>query len=196
MEKFGDFREQYLLERNALYTLYKNLDDESLAVFPARCCSRRVARSRVAKLASACPRPSQIQETTPTADECRQVDAGGRLRHRPVRGEPARSCEGARAGAVDPSQCPTASSSPSSAIPTSPPTRPSPTCAGYENIAGTLGCSISRQRAASLIITGDPIGARMAGPAIRASNMARVLADENDVRLDQHDHRGADRRRL
>ena len=34
-----------------------------------------------------------------------------------------------------------------------------------------------------LIITGDPIGTRMAGPAIRAWNMARVLSDENDVML-------------
>lgn len=34
-----------------------------------------------------------------------------------------------------------------------------------------------------LIITGDPIGVRMAGPAIRAWNMARVLAVENEVVL-------------
>jgi GT2 family glycosyltransferase len=35
MNKFGNFREEYLLERNALFTLYKNLDDDSLAeVFP------------------------------------------------------------------------------------------------------------------------------------------------------------------
>ena len=34
-----------------------------------------------------------------------------------------------------------------------------------------------------LIITGDPIGVRMAGPAIRAWNMARVLTAENDVKL-------------
>lgn len=34
-----------------------------------------------------------------------------------------------------------------------------------------------------LIITGDPIGVRMAGPAIRAWNMARVLSTENDVVL-------------
>lgn len=31
MNKFGDFRETYLLERNALFTLYKNLGDEQLA---------------------------------------------------------------------------------------------------------------------------------------------------------------------
>lgn len=31
MKKFGPFRENYLLERNALMSLYKNLDDESLA---------------------------------------------------------------------------------------------------------------------------------------------------------------------
>lgn len=36
MKSFGNFREEYLLERNALFTLYKNLGDEELAqVFPA-----------------------------------------------------------------------------------------------------------------------------------------------------------------
>ncbi len=34
-----------------------------------------------------------------------------------------------------------------------------------------------------LIITGDPIGARMAGPAIRSWNMATALARENEVTL-------------
>src|SRR5690606_22908482 len=31
MKGFGDFKEQYLLERNALYTLYKNASDAVLA---------------------------------------------------------------------------------------------------------------------------------------------------------------------
>ncbi len=31
MKKYGNFRESYLLERNALMSMYKNLDDESLA---------------------------------------------------------------------------------------------------------------------------------------------------------------------
>lgn len=34
-----------------------------------------------------------------------------------------------------------------------------------------------------LVITGDPVGVRMAGPAIRAWNMARVLSHDNDVKL-------------
>lgn len=34
-----------------------------------------------------------------------------------------------------------------------------------------------------LVITGDPIGVRMAGPAIRAWNMAEVLSAENEVAL-------------
>jgi len=34
-----------------------------------------------------------------------------------------------------------------------------------------------------LIVTGDPIGERMAGPAIRVWNMARVLADVAEVRV-------------
>ncbi|MHA6693986.1 glycosyltransferase family 4 protein [Homoserinimonas sp. A520] len=34
-----------------------------------------------------------------------------------------------------------------------------------------------------LVITGDPLGTRMAGPAIRAWNMARVLSGEHEVTL-------------
>lgn len=34
-----------------------------------------------------------------------------------------------------------------------------------------------------LVITGDPIGAKMAGPAIRSWNIARVLGEENDATL-------------
>src|SRR5690606_37667896 len=34
-----------------------------------------------------------------------------------------------------------------------------------------------------LILTGDPIGARMAGPAIRSWNMALALSEENEVAL-------------
>ena len=36
MKKFGNFRESYLLERNALLSMYKNYDDESLAACAAR----------------------------------------------------------------------------------------------------------------------------------------------------------------
>ena len=34
-----------------------------------------------------------------------------------------------------------------------------------------------------LVITGDPIGVKMAGPAIRSWNMARALSAENSVTL-------------
>ena len=34
-----------------------------------------------------------------------------------------------------------------------------------------------------VVVTGDPIGAKMAGPAIRAWNMALELAKENEVTL-------------
>lgn len=40
-----------------------------------------------------------------------------------------------------------------------------------------------QRRRRVLVITGDPIGAKMAGPAIRAWNIAQSLADENDVTL-------------
>ena len=51
MKKFGNFRESYLLERNALLSMYKNYDDESLArALPAAMAlavRRSVARTGV-----------------------------------------------------------------------------------------------------------------------------------------------------
>ena len=40
MAEVGSWREHYLLERNALFTIYKNYDDEQ----PARRCCRRRSR--------------------------------------------------------------------------------------------------------------------------------------------------------
>ena len=49
MKKFGNFRESYLLERNALLAMYKNYDDVSLAkALPAAmalCVRRSIART-------------------------------------------------------------------------------------------------------------------------------------------------------
>ena len=38
-------------------------------------------------------------------------------------------------------------------------------------------------RASVLVLSPEPIGERMAGPAIRAAELARVLAAEHDVTL-------------
>src|SRR5690606_35213896 len=50
-------------------------------------------------------------------------------------------------------------------------------------ITATLGGLELPGRRRILLVTGDPIGSRMAGPAIRVYNMAKLLAREHDVRI-------------
>lgn len=180
---FGDFREQYLLERNALYTLFKNLDDESLAqVFPGAlllAARRAVARGaldstsldiRVAGNDAERDMPvdkstmaglfavDQFVENLPAFEgERRRIQGARKVSDRQL---------ASKFGNVDESAFPLPSYR-----------------AGYEKIIDSLGMLSTGRRGRVLVITGDPIGARMAGPAIRAWNIAKVLSSENDVRL-------------
>ena len=183
MEKFGDFREEYLLERNALYTLYKNLDDASLAqVFPGAlllAIRRSTARGEVDTTAldirtagddsiASMPVPKstmagvfaidQFVEHLPAMTQTRDLVQSTRVRSdRALK---------RLFGNVDEPAYPMDSY-----------------LRGYAKIASSLGILDIAERRRVLVITGDPIGVRMAGPAIRAWNIAKVLSAENDVRL-------------
>ncbi len=183
IEKFGAFREEYLLERNALYTLYKNLEDETLAqVFPGAlllALRRSTARGkldtasldlRVAGNDSERTMPvskstmagvfalDQFVENLPAMAAARERIQSTRVRSdREV---------GLLFGNVDE------------------PAYPIPAYQkGYASIVSALGILDASERRRILIITGDPIGERMAGPAIRAWNIAEQLGKEHDVRL-------------
>lgn len=54
---------------------------------------------------------------------------------------------------------------------------------GYDNIVTAFDVSEPPISTRVLIITGDPIGQKLAGPAIRAWNMAELLSRENSVTL-------------
>ena len=183
MNKFGDFREQYLLERNALYTLYKNLDDESLAqVFPGAlllATRRSVARGGLdsARLDLRIPGDDAIREMSVDKSTMAGVFAIDQfVEHLPemtvarARIQQGRTVSDrqlkAKFGNTDEPAFPIESY-----------------LRGYEKIASTLGILDIKERRRVLVITGDPVGIRMAGPAIRAWNIARILAKENDVRL-------------
>ncbi|OYX59351.1 MAG: glycosyl transferase [Micrococcales bacterium 32-70-13] len=183
MNKFGDFREQYLLERNALYCLYKNLDDDSLAqVFPGAlllATRRAVARGQLdsteldLRVAGDDATPTmpvskstmagvfaidQFVENLPTMSTARQqVQTTRRVSDRQLK---------ALMGNVDEPAFPIESY-----------------LRGYEKVAAALGILNIPDRRRILVVTGDPVGPRMAGPAIRAWNIARVLSDQHDVRL-------------
>ncbi|MEQ1735015.1 MAG: glycosyltransferase [Rhodoglobus sp.] len=183
IEKFGAFREEYLLERNALYTLYKNLEDETLAqVFPGAlllALRRSTARGKL-DTASLDLRVAgdDAERTMPVS---KSTMAGVFALDQFVENLPAMTVARTRIqstrvrsdrevgllfGNVDE------------------PAYPMPIYQkGYANIVAALGILDATERRRVLIITGDPIGARMAGPAIRAWNIAEQLGKEHDVRL-------------
>jgi len=183
MNKFGSFRELYLLERNALFTLYKNLDDESLEqVFAGSLLltvRRAVGRGDLDSTSLDIRRPGdeaedlvEIPKVTAAGlfaidqfvEKLPEMDAA-RKRIQSTRRRPQRDI--ARLfGTIDQPAYPIDSY-----------------LRGYDKIVATLGVLVETPRSRVLVITGDPIGRKMAGPAIRAWNIAKQLAPEHDVRL-------------
>ena len=93
MSEFGSLTETYLLERNALFTLYKNLDEESPRTMrcPRRWRSRCVAPSRAASLDSDAfdLRSAGADDGARRQDDLASTALASRLRDRPVRRAPA-----------------------------------------------------------------------------------------------------------
>ena len=177
-------RELYLLERNALAALYKNLSDETLAkALPAALAlavRRATARGDID--------PKQLEITRRTGDEPTEVTiprttlAGVLAIDRFVEllGElaPARAVEQAARVRSDADLLPLMRK----AIE---PAYPLPRyLAAHDRLVEVFGIEevFGRPRKV-LVITGDAITARMAGPAIRAWHMAELLSGEHDVRL-------------
>ncbi|WP_236795765.1 glycosyltransferase [Amycolatopsis sp. GM8] len=178
-------RETFLLERNALAALYKNVSDETLAkVLPAA-------------LALAIRRATARGELDAT-----QLDLGHGVK--PVETAPVEIPRTTLAGmlAVDqfvellPSLAESRKAEQAARVRTDAdlipllrkalePAYPLPRyLAAHEILVEAFGIeSVFGQRRKILVITGDAITERMAGPAIRAWNIATILAPEHDVRL-------------
>lgn len=183
MEKFGSFRETYLLERNALYTLYKNLDDEHLNEVLAGALllatRRAIARGDLDSTELDLRNPgNDAQSERPVS---KQTMAGIYAIDRFVELLPQMTAKRAavQAGRVrsDRELSPLFGNTDEPAYPIDGYLR------GYEKIVDTLGQLTIEPRRRILVITGDPVGEKMAGPAIRAWNIANLLAEEHDVRL-------------
>lgn len=183
IDKFGDFREQYLLERNALYTLFKNLDDDSLAqVFPGAlllATRRAVARGGLDSRELDVRNPGDDAERGLVVDKSTMagVFAIDQFVESLPELAPVRTAIQSTRKVSDRQLKLKFGNTDEPALPIASYLR------GYENIAETLGILDIKERCRVLVVTGDPIGVRMAGPAIRAWNIARVLSTENDVRL-------------
>ena len=183
MEKLGAYKETYLLERNALYALYKNIGqgrlDETLAATLLLAIRRGVARGKLdstaydirrsspdAELRESIPKESlatfyaidQFIENLPSLAESRAEVQETRTKsetamHRLFKETNAPSFTGSHF------------------------------MKGYVNIVDTFGVLEGAGGCRVLVITGDPIGPKMAGPAIRAWHMAEALSAEHEVRL-------------
>ncbi|WP_373290031.1 glycosyltransferase [Longimycelium tulufanense] len=187
MSEVHSAREFYLLERNALATLYKNLSDETLSrVLPAalalavrRATARgdldatqlEITRRPADRAADEAPVPvprealagvlaiDQFVEMLPALAEARRAEQAARVR------------------------------SDTDLVPlmrkAMEPAYPLPRYLAAHDVlveAFALDEVFGRPRRI-LVVTGDALGEQMAGPAIRAWHMADVLSAEHDVRL-------------
>ncbi|MFE4948529.1 glycosyltransferase [Leifsonia sp. NPDC056665] len=183
MNKFGNFREEYLLERNALYTLYKNLEDESLRdVFAGAlllAVRRAVARGRLDSTSLDLRNPGDDSQRESPVDKSTlagifAIDQF--VEHLPEATAEREKVQSTRVrsdrelirlfGKVDEPAYPIESY-----------------LAGYEKIVTQLDVLSATAKRRILVVTGDPIGGKMAGPAIRAWHIAKELSSEHDVRL-------------
>jgi len=177
MSGFGSYRERFLLERNALFTLYKNLDQATLDnVLPAAMAlavRRGLALGKVDSEQFDLRRPHDDASAEMAIAKDALVPSfaiDGFVEHLPGLAvdravvQKSRVVSDARIwrlfGLAD-----------------APVLQDETYVRGYENIVNTFPVTEPPSPARVLVITGDPIGDRMAGPAIRAWNISATLAD-------------------
>ncbi|HSL09059.1 MAG TPA: glycosyltransferase [Pseudonocardiaceae bacterium] len=179
-------RETYLLERNALAALYKNVSDATLAtVLPAALAlavRRATARGECDPTELEMTRRGPGAETGGPMSVPRVTMAGIYAIDRFVEMLPAlaasRRAEQAARVRTDADLLPLMRNALERASPEI------PYLLAHDAIVDALGVQqVYGARRRILIITADTVSQRMAGPAIRAWHMAEVLAGEHDVRL-------------
>ena len=185
MAKFKNWREQYLLERNALYTIYKNYDDSSLArTLPAAMAlavRRGVALGEVDAHALDLERgvrgedDDAVSMPKSTAASMYAIDAFV---------ENIRSLRQSRDEIQGRRQRGDYELTKLFRLPLHPNISEPAFTAGFADIVSAMnidGLFATRRKIA--IATGDSLTPRMAGPAIRAWQIALALSREHDVKL-------------
>jgi GT2 family glycosyltransferase/glycosyltransferase involved in cell wall biosynthesis len=187
-------RETYLLERNALAALYKNVSEETLAtVLPAAlglAVRRATARGGCDPTELEMTRRSADMETPGPMTVPRVTMAGIYAIDRFVEMLPSlaisRQAEQAARVRTDADLLPLMRNALERTSPEI------PYLLAHDAIVEALGVArVYGARRRILIITADAVSARMAGPAIRAWHMAEVLSGEHDVRLISLNHHGS-----
>ena len=182
MSSYGSHKEGYLLERNALFTLYKNAGDAMLAqALPAAMAlavRRGVVRAGLDSTEFELVRrgPDDADQTVPRLGLVPLYAIDRLVEELPGLAADRAAIQASRVvsesaiwrlfGTAD-----------------APITHEEDYVRGYENIATTFDVTQGPVATKVLVITGDPIGAKLAGPAIRAWAMAERLSAVHDVTL-------------
>jgi GT2 family glycosyltransferase/glycosyltransferase involved in cell wall biosynthesis len=179
-------RETYLLERNALAALYKNVSDETLGtVLPAalaltvrRATARGGCDPAELELTRRRPSPDAAGPMTVPAVTMAGVYAIDRFVEMLPALAASRRVEQAARVRTDADLLPLMRNALERTSPEI------PYLLAHDAIVEALGVArVYGARRRILVITADAVSERMAGPAIRAWNMAEVLSGEHDVRL-------------
>lgn len=182
MGSVASYREQFLLERNALYCLYKNLDDANLARILPGALLASVKRAVVdtgidttgfdlalgggndesVTLAPGSVVPlyamDQFVDALPALIPARTAIQAARVRSDVAMWKLFGETNAAMSTNARYLQ-------------------------GYDSIVEALGVTGDPASLAVLVITGDPIGQKLSGPGIRAWHIAQALATDHDVTL-------------
>ena len=182
MASYGAFKEQYLLERNALFTLYKNAGDEALArLLPATLLltvRRAVARGGLDSQSFDLRRGDSESDDITVS---KQTMAGVFAIDRFVAALPELEEE---RGRIQSSRRVTDQQiSELFGQQDAPSYQDRQYLEGYDAIVDAFGVLDASRSTRVLVITGDPIGVKMAGPAIRAWHIAHALSGVAEVTL-------------
>jgi len=185
VEGAGEFRERYLLERNSLITLYKNVEDASVHRVLAAALALTVRRGTALggvdgaqfEMTRRGDGDDQATMTVPKSAMAGMLAVDRFVELLPSLAE-SRATEQAARVRSD------ASLRPLLHDPDEPLLDVPQFLAAHRVLADAFGISEALARPHRvLIVTGDALSERMAGPAIRAWNIAGALAAEQDVRL-------------
>jgi len=182
MSAFGPFKETYLLERNALYTLYKNMGDRYLAdALPAAIAlaiRRAVVRAGLDSSSFDLRRGADDAESMEidkgavaavfAIDQFVEELPGLKRDRERIQAERVAPESRIRAlfGRVD-----------------APVIQDRPYLRGYENLVASFDLIDVPGETKVVVVTGDPIGRRLSGPGIRAWHIAEALSAVASVAL-------------
>ncbi len=183
--RFGAAREHFLLERNALFTIYKNYDDDNLrAVLPA---ALLLAIRRGTTLGG--DDPHALDLATMTGDPGGTLMTVNRQTLAPTYAIDAfvdalPGLEESRAELQASRRRPDHEITPLFGTPLKPNIEDERFLEAFASVNRIFdpAARLARRRRI-LVATGDVLQPKMAGPAIRAWHIARVLSREHDVRL-------------